>query len=90
MDEIKKECESIVDDICEKFGYDSEDKEGNKSLKTILKEIVPCMLIEADKEERQLFYQMLEHTPIEIVENINQEKYDGSKKMPACYCKRHC
>lgn len=76
MDEIKKECESIIDDICDKFGYDSEDKDGNKSLKTILKEIVPCMLIDSDKEERDLFYQMLEHTPIEVVEKINQEKYD--------------
>ena len=39
MEEIKKECENILDEICEKFGYSNEDKEGNKSLKTILKHV---------------------------------------------------
>lgn len=76
VEEILDECKDLVEEVCVKFGYDSQDTEGNKSLKTVLLEIIPIMLKDSKKEERDLFYQMLSHTPIVITENLTQESYD--------------
>lgn len=32
MEEILKECTDIIDEICNKYGYDIEEKEGEKSI----------------------------------------------------------
>ena len=76
IEEILNECKDFVEQICVKFGYDKQDTEGNKSLKTVLLEVIPIMLKESKKEDRNLFYQMLSHTPIVITENMTQESYD--------------
>lgn len=76
MEEILKETQDIVNEICEKYGYDSEDKEGNDSLKTVLLKAIPSMLKDSKVEDRQLFYQMLRHTPIVITENLTKEGLD--------------
>lgn len=34
------------------------------------------MLVGSSQEDRELFYQMLSHTPIVITENLTQENYD--------------
>lgn len=66
----------LVEEVCAKYGYDSQDLNGNDSLKTVLLKIIPAMLKDSKKEERDLFYQMLSHTPIAITENLTQESYD--------------
>lgn len=76
MEEILRECTDIIDKICNKYGYDTEEKEGNASLRTVLLKVIPAMLKDANFEDRQLFYQMLQHTPIVITENLTQESYD--------------
>ena len=76
MNEILKEYEDIVEKICIKYGYNSQDKEGNDSLKTVLLKVLPAMLKNSKKEERELFYQMLNNTPIVIVDNLTQEGYN--------------
>lgn len=74
--EILKEYEDIVDKVCLKYGYNSQDKEGNDSLKTVLLKVLPAMLKNSNKEERELFYEMLDNTPIVIVDNLTQEGYN--------------
>ena len=75
-EEISKECIDLVEEVCEKFGYDSQDTKGNDSLKTVLLKIIPAMLKDSNQEDRKLFYQMLSHTPIVVTENLTQESYD--------------
>ena len=70
------EYKEILEEICEKYNYDSQDKDGNDSLKTVLQKVLPAMLKDANQEDRQLFYQMLRHTPIVVTEKITQEYYD--------------
>lgn len=76
MEEILNECKDIVEEVCVKYGYDDQDKEGNDSLKTVLLKVIPAMLKDSKQEDRNLFYQMLSHTPIAITENLTQESYD--------------
>lgn len=76
-DEILQECRGLIDKLCEKYGYDEQDKEGNDSLKTVLLKVISAMLKDSNREDRDLFYQMLSHTPIVITENITQESYDN-------------
>ena len=73
--EILEECRDLIEQVSEKFGYNSQDVEGNKSLKTVLLKVVPAMLKDSDQEGQNLFYQMLSHTPIVITENLTQESY---------------
>lgn len=75
-EEILNECRDLVEQVCVKFGYDDQDKEGNDSLKTVLLKIIPIMLKDATEDSRKLFYQMLNHTPIVITEDLTQESYD--------------
>lgn len=72
-EELLEECRGIVEEVCEKYGYDREDTEGNDSLRTVLLKAVPAMLEDSSKEDRQLFYQMLRHTPIAVTENLTEE-----------------
>ena len=74
--EILKEYEDIVDKVCIKYGYDSQDKEENESLRTVLLKVLPAMLKNSKKEEREVFYQMLINTPIVIVDNLTQDGYN--------------
>lgn len=76
MEDRSNEYKEIIEKICKKYNYDNIDKEGNDSLKTVLLKILPAMLKDTKKEERDLFYQMLSHTPIVITENLNQQTYD--------------
>lgn len=76
MEEILNECKDIVEEVCVKYSYDDQDKEGKDSLKTVLLKVIPAMLKNSKKEERDLFYRMLSHTPIIITENLTQESYD--------------
>lgn len=76
MEEILKECKDIVEEVSARYHYDDQDKEGNDSLKTVLLKVIPAMLKDSKQEDRNLFYQMLGHTPIIITENLTQEGYD--------------
>lgn len=77
MEELFEKCKNIVNEVCEKYGYETQDRDGNKSLATVLKEIVPLILEDCSEEDRELFFQMLKTTPIEIVkEEMTQEKLD--------------
>ena len=75
-EEVLKECKDIVNEVCEKYGYDTLDKEGNDSLRTVLLKAIPAILKDSKEEDRDLFYKMLGHTPIVITENLTQESYD--------------
>lgn len=75
-EEILNECKDAIEKVCSKYGYNDQDKEGNDSLKTVLLKAVPAMLKNSKKEDRELFYQMLSHTPIIITENITKESYN--------------
>ena len=75
-EKILNESNNLVEQICSKFGYGSQDTENNESLKTVLKKVIPAMLVGSSQEDRELFYQMLSHTPIVITENLTQENYD--------------
>lgn len=75
-EDLLEECQSIVDEVCEKYDYDREDTEGNDSLRTVLLKAVPAMLMDSPKEDRELFYQMLSHMPIAVTENLTQEGID--------------
>lgn len=77
MEDILEESAKVVEEICEKFNYDREDEKGNDSLRTVLLKTLPAMLADSKKEDRELFYQMLRHTPIVIVENLTREGYDA-------------
>ncbi len=76
MSEILDECKDIIEKVCLKYGYDDQDKDGNDSLKTVLLKAVPAMLKDSGKEDRELFYQMLNNTPIAIVDNLTQESHN--------------
>ena len=80
MNEIYEESKKIIDEVSEKYGYSITDEPGNDSLRTVLLKAVPIMLKDTDGEERKLFFDMLQHTPIEITENLTQEKYDELEK----------
>ncbi len=72
-EELLEECQGIVEETCEKYGYDREDIEGNDSLRTVLLKAVPAMLEDSSKEDRELFYQMLRNTPIVVTENLTEQ-----------------
>lgn len=76
VEEILNECKDIVEQVSRRYNYDDKDKEGNDSLKTVLLKAIPAILKDAKQEERNLFYQMLSHTPIVITDNLTQESYD--------------
>ena len=76
LEEILNECKDIVNEVCEKYNYDDKDEEGNDSLKTVLLKVIPAMLKDSKQEDRNLFYQMLRHTPIAITENLTKESHD--------------
>ena len=73
--EIIQEINNVVNEVCEKFQYDSTDREGNDSLKTVLIKICTVMLKDSNEEDRNLFYEMLRHTPIVVTENLTPEGY---------------
>lgn len=75
MEEILRECEDIIDEVCEKYGYETKDMPGDESLRTVLRKAVPAMLTNSDKKDREIFYQMLRNTPIVIIDE------DPTKKM---------
>ena len=58
--DITKEYRDVVERVSQKFGY-------NADLKATLDRILPAMLYGANYEERQTYYQMLEHTPIILI-----------------------
>lgn len=76
VEEILNECKDIVEEVSKIYHYDDKDKQKNDSLKTVLLKVIPAMLKDSNQEERNLFYQMLRHTPIAITENLTQESYD--------------
>ena len=73
MDDIIKECMDVVNEVCKKFNYDDQDMEKNDSLKTVLFKASCAMLANSSKEERELFFQMLRHTPIVVAEELTEE-----------------
>lgn len=75
MKEIINETKEIVEELCVQYGYDSQDTEKKDSLKTVLLKAIPSMLQGHNYEDRQLFYQMLRHTPIVVTENLTKESY---------------
>ena len=72
---MNQEINKVVNEVCEKFQYDSTDREGNDSLKTVLLKICTVMLKDSNEEDRNLFYEMLRHTPIVVTENLTPEGY---------------
>lgn len=72
---MNQEINKVVNEVCEKFQYDSTDREGNDSLKTVLLKICAVMLKDSNEEDRNLFYEMLRHTPIVVTENLTPEGY---------------
>ena len=72
---MNQEINKVVNEVCEKFQYDSTDREGNDSLKTVLIKICTVMLKDSNEEDRNLFYEMLRHTPIVITEGLTPEGY---------------
>ena len=72
---MNQEINKVVNEVCEKFQYDSTDREGNDSLKTVLIKICTVMLKDSNEEDRNLFYEMLRHTPIVVTENLTPEGY---------------
>ena len=77
---MNQEINKVVNEVCEKFQYDSTDKEGNDSLKTVLLKICAVMLKDSNEEDRNLFYEMLRHTPIVVTENLTPEGYKRLEK----------
>ena len=63
MKNLNLEFDNIIAEIKEKFNYSDD-------LSNILRKILPAMLDDKDisEEERHLFYKMLRHTPIEVIE----------------------
>lgn len=83
MEPILLECQGIVDEVCEKYGYDDIDYDGKDSLKTVLLKTILAMLKDEKLEARKLFYQMLGHTPIVVLENITEDIYNELVKKYA-------
>lgn len=77
---MNQEINKVVNEVCEKFQYDSTDREGNDSLKTVLIKICTVMLKDSNEEDRNLFYEMLRHTPIVVTENLTPEGYKRLEK----------
>ena len=77
---MNQEINKVVNEVCEKFQYDSTDREGNDSLKTVLLKICAVMLKDSNEEDRNLFYEMLRHTPIVVTENLTPEGYKRLEK----------
>lgn len=75
MEEILRECEDIIDEVCEKYGYETKDMSGDECLRTVLRKAVPAMLANSDKKDREIFYQMLRNTPIVLIDE------DPTKEM---------
>ncbi len=80
MEELFQESAPIVEEICKKFHYETEDKTGNDSLRTVLLKLVPAMLADSSKKDRELFYQMLRNRPIVIFEYSTQEELNQLKE----------
>lgn len=80
--DLFKEVNKIVNEVCAKFQYDTTDKEGNNSLRTVLIRICTIMLKDSNEEDRNLFYEMLRHTPIVVTEKLTQE---GLKQLEEQY-----
>lgn len=80
--DLFKEVNKIVNEVCDKFQYDTTDKEGNDSLRTVLIRICTIMLKDSNEEDRNLFYEMLRHTPIVVTEKLTQE---GLKQLEEQY-----
>ena len=80
--DLFKEINKIVNEVCKKFQYDSTDKEWNDSLRTVLIKVCSVMLKDANEEDRNLFYEMLRHTPIVVTENLTRE---GLKQLEEQY-----
>ena len=78
---MQEELNDIIEEVCAKFGYDSNDRENNDSLKTVLKRVVRVMLKDSKQEDRNLFYQMLRNTPIVVTENLTREGYKKLKEQ---------
>ena len=72
---MNQEINKVVNEVCEKFQYDSTDREGNDSLKTDVYLFCTVMLKDSNEEDRNLFYEMLRHTPIVVTENLTPEGY---------------
>lgn len=82
MESIEEECNSVVEEVCERFEYEKT----HKDFKDVLKRIAIVLVSDSSKEDRDVFYQMLKHTPIVVVENLTEEslkelkeKYVGTK-----------
>ena len=78
---MNQEINKVVNEICEKFQYDSTDREGNDSLKTVLLKICTVILKDSNEEDRNLFYEMLRHTPIVVTENLTPEGYKSLEEQ---------
>lgn len=61
------EYKKAIEKVSEKFKYE-------KDLINVLNKILPAMLDTASYEEKQLFYKMLEHTPIVVLPKEDLEK----------------
>ena len=75
MNDVKSMCDAIVEEVSEKFGYDSVDQKRCDSLKTVLQKVVYVMCKSAEPEERELLFQVLRNTPIAIIDKIDEKKY---------------
>ena len=52
---MQEELNDIVEEVCVKFGYDSNDRENNDSLKTVLSRVVAVMLKDSIKKTEICF-----------------------------------
>ena len=57
---FEEEYNKIIDQVAEKYKY-------SKDLIDILRKIIPAMIGDATEEEKNLFYKMLNKTPIVVV-----------------------
>ena len=71
--DIEKEYDLIVKKVKEQYGYDDD-------LCSVLRKILPAMLTGKSYEERNIFYQMLQETPI-IVAFEDEDIEEMSNKM---------
>ena len=65
MEKLLEECNSVIDEVSEKYEYDNEFK-----LKEVLKKVVPAMLKDSTQEAKELFFNMLRNTPIEVIDTV--------------------
>ena len=73
--DLNQEFDSIIAEIKEKFNYSDD-------LSNVLRKILPAMLddVNVSAEERNLFYRMLRHTPIEIIQEGSGITSDDLRK----------